>query len=155
MINQEQFLKETQFELLAKLKLDQKPGWGILTPQHMVEHLSSLFLFTIEKIPAKTFYSEEKLARNYKYLVTDRNPMARNIKHKAMPSMPPLRFGSIEEAIAKLQKMVAAFYAYFDANPEKKTMHPACGLLSFEEWEYMHYTHAAHHLIQFNLLDEN
>lgn len=155
MVNQEQFLKETEFELLAKLQPDQKPAWGIMTPQHMVEHLSSLFLFTIEKIPAKTFYSEEKLKRNYHYLITEKRPMARNIQHKAMPSMPPLRFASMEEAMAKLKELVNAFYAYFAANPDKKTMHPACGLLNFEEWEYMHYTHARHHLIQFNLIDEN
>jgi len=151
---QEQFLKETQFELLKQLQLDQKPAWGIMTPQHMVEHLSSLFLFTIEKIPPKTFYSEEKLVRNYNYLIRDKQPMVRNLKHKAMPSMPPLRFDSIAAAITKLEAITSAFYAYFDTYPDKKTMHPACGLLNFEEWEYMHYAHAKHHLIQFGLIED-
>lgn len=153
-MNQEKFLKEIQFELLAQLTPQTKAEWGIMTPQHMVEHLSSLFLFTIEKIKGQSFYEADKLQRNYDYLVRDKQPLARNIQLKSMPTLPDLRFASIEEATTKLEEMVALFYAFFAANPDKKTNHPSCGLLTFEEWEYMHCVHARHHLLQFGLLDE-
>ena len=65
MNSQEQFLRNTQFDKLALLSKDSKPDWGIMTAQHMVEHLSSLFLFTIEKIKGVRFFNAEKLEKNY------------------------------------------------------------------------------------------
>lgn len=154
MVNQEQFLKETLFQRLAELKVDTKPQWGVMSAQHMVEHLSSLFLFTIEKIKGRTFFDEEKLQRNYNYLIRDKQPFSRNVKLPGLEKPQPLRFESLEAAIVVLQGLVAKFYAFFEANPDKKTLHPAIGMLNFEEWEWNHYSHAKHHLVQFKLIEK-
>ena len=61
---QEKFLRITQFDKLNLLSKDSKPDWGIMTSQHMVEHLSSLFLFTIEKVKGVRFFNDEKLKKN-------------------------------------------------------------------------------------------
>lgn len=154
MHEQEQFLKEGLFQKLALLEATTQPQWGIMSAQHMVEHLSSLFLFTIEKIKGVSFFDAEKLERNYNYLIRDKQPFAKNVKLPHLTELPALRFDSLEAAIVVLKDMVAKFYAFFAANKEKKTMHPAIGMLNFEEWEWNHYAHARHHLVQFGLLEE-
>lgn len=148
----EQFLKETLFQKLALLKEDATPLWGIMSAQHMVEHLSSLFLFTIEKIKAVSFFEEEYLQRNYNYLIRDRQPFRKNVKLPGLEKLQPLRFESLEASIAVLKNLVDKFYAFFADDKEKKTLHPAIGWLNFEEWEYNHAAHAKHHLIQFELM---
>lgn len=150
---QEQFLKQVLFEKLADLNADTKPQWGIMTAQHMVEHVSSLFLFTIEKIKLKPFFEEEKLERNYNYLIRDRQPFSKNVKLPHLQALPDLRFESLAASIEVLKGLVAKFYAFYEEDKEKKTLHPAIGMLNFEEWEWNHYAHARHHLEQFGLLD--
>ncbi|BDS09495.1 DinB family protein [Aureispira anguillae] len=154
MNKQEQFLKETLFQKLDALSVDANPQWGIMSAQHMVEHLSSLFLFTIEKIKGVSFFDKEKLERNYNYLIRDKQPFRKNIKLPNMEQLQPLRFPSLKAAIKVLNDLVVQFYAFFETDKEKKTMHPAIGMLNFEEWEWNHYAHARHHLVQFGLLEE-
>lgn len=152
MTTQETFLRKTLAEKLTTLAPDAKPEWGIMTPQHMVEHLSSLFLFTIEKIKDVNFFDEEKQKKNYEYLILNKQPFRKNVKIPGLEELRPLRFGSMQEAIAALQSLVEKFYAYFADDKNKKTRHPAIGLLNFEEWELNHYAHAMHHLEQFGLV---
>ena len=55
-------------ESLKNLKADQKPLWGKMTPQHMVEHLYKTVQASINEISIK-IYSEERripvLKRNF------------------------------------------------------------------------------------------
>ena len=84
MASHEVFLKETTFELLKGLEQEQVAAWGLMSAQHMIEHLSGLFLFTIEKIKRAPFYAEEKLQRNYKYLITEDKPFATKYSDKGL-----------------------------------------------------------------------
>ncbi len=153
MTTQELFLKNTLFEKLTQLSPDAAPIWGIMTPQHMVEHLSSLFLFTIEKIKDVSFFDEEKLQKNYDYLIRDKQPFRKNVKLPGLEELRPLRFESLEASIASLKSLVEKFYAFFADDKNKKSRHPAVGMLNFEEWEWNHYAHARHHLEQFGLIE--
>ena len=151
--SREVFLKETAFELLKGLEQEKPAAWGLMSAQHMVEHLSGLFLFTIGKIQRAPFYEEEKLQRNYKYLITEDKPFARNIRIKGLEQPLPLRFDSLEEAISRLKKGVEGFYSYFGSKPKAhKTVHPSLGALNFEEWELFHSKHFKYHFSQFELL---
>jgi hypothetical protein len=38
-------------------------------------------------------------------------------------------------------------------NPESEQMHPAFGMLNFEDWVYFHSIHAQYHLDQFGLYE--
>lgn len=152
MTKQEEFLKKTLTQKLSTLTADAQPEWGIMTAQHMVEHLSSLFLFTIEKIKDVSFFEEEKLQKNYDFLILNKQAFLKNVKLPGLESLQPLRFDSMDAAIAALQNLIEKFYAYFADDKNKKTRHPAIGLLNFEEWEWNHYAHAKHHLEQFGLI---
>jgi hypothetical protein len=150
----EHFLKEILFQKLATLGSESQPEWGLMSAQHMVEHLSSLFLFTIEKIKGVSFYSEEKLQQNYDYLIRDKQPFRLNVELPGLEEPKPLRFDSLEAAIEILRGFVNKFYAFFIEDKNKKTMHPAIGMLNFEDWEWNHYAHARYHLIQFGLVEK-
>lgn len=154
MTAQELFLKNTLFEKLTQLSPNTPPLWGIMTAQHMVEHLSSLFLFTIEKIKDVSFFDEEKLQKNYDYLIRDKQPFRKNVKLPGLEELRPLRFESLEASIASLKSLVEQFYVFFADDKNKKSRHPAIGMLNFEEWEWNHYAHARHHLEQFGLIEE-
>ena len=152
MESQEIFLKETQFFKLALLKPESKPEWGVMPPQHMVEHLSSLYLFTIEKIKDVRFFDESKLKKNYDYLIRDKKPFHKNVKLPGLQKLQPLKFDSIESAAIILKGFVNDFYAFFENDKSRKTLHPALGMLDFNEWEWILFAHSKHHLMQFGLL---
>jgi hypothetical protein len=69
-----------------------------------------------------------------------------------LPEEPlPLRSGSMDEALAELEREVSSFFDYFSENQQKKTLHPAFGELNFEEWVQLHHKHVKHHLKQFGV----
>lgn len=153
-MNTVQFLKAEFPALLDKLKSDDKPNWGIMGPQHMVEHLSGVIMISNGRFEAPAMYETEKLQRNYDYIIKGQNRLKRNTKAPILPDEPlPLRFGSLSEAKEKLLKSLDSFFTHHESNPGKKYMHPAFGLLNFEEWAYFHAIHCQYHLDQFGLYE--
>ena len=150
-----QFLQEEQFRLLNKLEMDTQAQWGIMTAQHMVEHLGSLYVFTLGKTKLKAFFSPEKLLRNYQYLIQNKQPFHTNVRLPGLEKPLALRYANLDDSITALKSLVDAFYAFFKDDLSKKTLHPAAGLLQFSEWEYIHYAHSHHHLYQFNLSQDS
>ncbi len=149
-----QFLKEEFPAILDILKANDQPIWGQMSAQHMVEHLSGVILISNGRFEAPAMYEEEKLKRNYSYIIEGKNRLKRNTKAPILPAEPlPLRFASLAEAKEKLLQTLDSFFAYYNANPEAKQMHPAFGMLNFEEWTYFHTIHAQYHLDQFSLYE--
>ncbi|TPE45941.1 hypothetical protein [Pontibacter mangrovi] len=52
--------REAIFNQLNKLQADQKPAFGKMSPQHMVEHLAFVIKFSNGKLPQKLHYNAEK-----------------------------------------------------------------------------------------------
>ncbi len=99
-------------------------------------------------------YDEEKLSKNYNYIILGQNRLKRNTKAPILPEEPlPLRFGSLAEAKEKLLKTIDSFFKFYAENQESKQMHPAFGLLNFEDWVYFHCIHTQYHLDQFGLYE--
>jgi len=48
-------------KLLSRLTIDQKPLWGKMTPQHMVEHLYKTIQASINEINLNVFTEERKI----------------------------------------------------------------------------------------------
>jgi hydroxymethylglutaryl-CoA reductase len=148
------FLKEELWPKLAELKPDTPAKWGKMGPQHMVEHLGSTTIISYGRFDAPAMYEEEKLKRNYEYIIQGRRRLKQSTNAPVLPEEPlPLRFDSLETAIDKLKKLMDDFLAHFEEHPEAKYMHPAFGLLNFEEWAYFHAMHAQYHLDQFALYE--
>jgi oxepin-CoA hydrolase/3-oxo-5,6-dehydrosuberyl-CoA semialdehyde dehydrogenase len=142
--------KETLLQRLHQLSPTTEAQFGILTPQHMVEHLILTVKMSAGRIPIPEFEPNEKqLARKQALLFTDL-PFPKGVKAPGLPdTLLDLRFPDLEAAKAELIKSWGAYQLLFQENPTKKTTHPGFGPLNFDEWERFHAKHMDHHLSQF------
>ncbi len=148
------FLKSELPLLLSELQSTAAPKWGLMSAQHMIEHLSGVIMISNGRFEAPAMYEEERLSKNYSYIIKEQNRIKRNTKAPILPENPlPLRFATLAEAKEKLLKSIDSFFAFYEANPDTKQMHPAFGLLNFEEWTYFHCIHTQYHLDQFGLFE--
>ncbi|MEZ4828842.1 MAG: DUF1569 domain-containing protein [Bacteroidia bacterium] len=152
----ERFFSVEVPELLERLSPESAPLWGIMGPQHMVEHVSGLFYISRNNLGIKCSTPEDKLPRIKEFIWNDA-PFPRSVRVQGIPrdSTLPLRFSSLDEAKAVLLKNIQAFFGFFAQNPDASTMHPVFGPLNFEEWKRIHWKHTLHHLRQFGLTGED
>lgn len=142
--------KETLLQRIQHLSVTTEAQFGILTPQHMVEHLILTVKMSAGRIPIPEFVpNERQLAQKKALLFTDL-PFPKGIKGPGLPdTLLDLRFPDLETAKAELIKSWDAYQLLFKENPNKQTLHPGFGLLNFDEWERFHAKHNDHHLSQF------
>jgi oxepin-CoA hydrolase/3-oxo-5,6-dehydrosuberyl-CoA semialdehyde dehydrogenase len=147
------FLLETALPLLDQLPADAQPKWGIMTPQHMIEHLGGIFYISRKEVGLKQATAEEHLPRTLAWLWSDK-PFRQNTKAPgiAQDELTPLKYADLDEARLKLTQAVAGFFAAYEAEPNKTVLHPVFGQLTYEAWLRFHHKHLVHHLMQFNLL---
>ena len=148
------FLKHEVVPLLRTLKADQKPRWGKMDAQQMVEHMRDVFKAANGKIVLPLLNTDlERLAKMRAFLLTDQQ-FQENTKSGVMPEEPrPHKYTSIEEAIAKLEPEIADVFNVYAPDHSKILMHPAFGELDYElQIRYLD-KHVRHHLRQFGLVD--
>ncbi len=150
------FLREEVPTLISELDTNTPTKWGLMKPQHMIEHLSGVVYISRKEANLPIITPEEKLERYRQFLWDDR-PFIKfaNAPHLKQGELPNLRFPSLEEAKAVLIKNINAFYEFYEANPEATFIHPVYGMLNKEAWERFHYKHFIHHFKQFGLIDES
>ena len=154
---QETFVEMTEEkikELLGKLKKDAKPKWGIMTPQHMLEHMTYTYriasgelqdfdVVTPEKILDKvhaSLYSYEKFPQNSKFPLLEENKLE------------PLEHPDLETAKEAFLEARADYLAFFKENPKAKHNNIVFGELNKYEWYLLDRKHLNHHFEQFDLI---
>ncbi|MDA0315766.1 MAG: DUF1569 domain-containing protein [Bacteroidetes bacterium] len=142
--------KEMLPQRLQHLGLQSQARFGILTPQHMVEHLILTLKMSSGRIPIPEIVPNEKqLSQKQALLFTD-IPFPLGIKIPGLPNtLLELRFADLETAKSALIASWDAYQLVFKENPSLLTPHPRFGLLNHEEWERFHAKHLDHHLGQF------
>jgi len=148
------FDKNTLHEILTALPDDRDPLWGMMTPQHMVEHLALSTSFSNGKMPMPLAIPEEKVERAKARLLDPEWQMPMLFKAGFMPadSLMPLAFATKSEAIDALLGQIDDFYDFYAQNPEATPIHPYFGPLHRAEWEVLHHKHFYHHLKQFGMV---
>ncbi|WP_322970403.1 DUF1569 domain-containing protein [Faecalibacter sp. LW9] len=146
-------IKETQeiVNQLLQLDVNKQPEWGIMTPQHMVEHLIVSMKMSNGGfiIPCRT---PKEMIPKYKEIVL--NPaieMERGIKAGGMDGLLDLRYPSMQTAIEKLASEIEKFHTYFQENPGALVMNPVVDEIGYEDWIIFHNKHFKHHFTQFGL----
>lgn len=148
------FLSEEMASLLGSLSADTKPLWGMMTPQHMVEHLIVTYKMSIGRIRIPIISKEDDWPRLKAYLMKD-SPMRRSVPSPTGKNeLQPLRSASLEEAIDKMIKETADFLTFVGAQPDFIANHPYGGPMRADEWLLFHRKHIKHHLIQFELIPD-
>jgi len=142
-----------KIESLKMLKADQKPLWGKMTPQHMVEHLYKALQASINEINLNIFTEERKIPV-LKRLFLGSKALPKEFMNPSIgPDLMKLEFEDLISAIKELGNMLIKYEQFFESNPTIKTAHPVFGNLTKAEWDIFHQKHFIHHFSQFDIPD--
>ena len=145
-------LTDNYLTLLNKLDPQQKPLWGKMTPQHMVEHLILAVQMGNGKLKLECFNPPEKIPTLKRFLMSSR-PMPKLFVNPVIgEDLIPLENSSLLEAIEKLKNEIDDYVIFFENNPSANLVNVTFGELNKEEWDVFHKKHFTHHLSQFGLL---
>ncbi len=142
------------FEAIDRLQADQKPLFGSMQAQHMVEHLVLTLRFSNGKQPQQRHYSPEKEQRMRAFVLHTDQALPVGFKSPVLPAegLPPLVYPDLAAAVKAFKTELQDFEAYFRQYPDEKPVNPTMGELDYEEWVRFHSKHVAHHFKQFELL---
>ncbi len=140
-------------DYLNKLTEDTKAHWGIMTPQHMIEHLEMGFLNAIGKEKVAIVTPEEHLEK-YQDSLWNYRAMPKNFSMPAMKKgeTEKLRHESLMKAKEAFLEAWDEYEVYFKENPEAETSNAVFGNLNKDHWELLNRKHFHHHFEQFGLL---
>tara|TARA_B100001758_G_C18271676_1_gene536748 strand:- start:26 stop:478 length:453 start_codon:yes stop_codon:yes gene_type:complete len=137
---------------LNKINNSQKPLWGTMSAQRMIEHLSDIVLISRSlnhKYSLKINPQKVELAQAFIY--SDK-PLPKNFKVSFALDENRTRNLNISQAIFEFESEWEQYLKFFQSNPNVKTLHPYFGELDFKLWNLLHAKHFTHHFIQFDLL---
>lgn len=157
----EQLLSKNDFTarnveaFLSHLKETDRPLWGIMTPQHAVEHLTVSLKASVGKTKPLILVNQATAEKNKNALIADDRLWPQGLKNALLPSgrLFDLKYTTFGEAREKLIYAVYEFETYYSRNPNASHSNPFLGYLSYEEWKQFHFKHFRHHFIQFGLLE--
>jgi hypothetical protein len=146
-----QFLQTQFIPLIRQIDPTATHRWGKMNAQQMIEHVSGFFRVSTNRLKFPLVTPAEQLPKFYTFLMSEKE-FRENTRAPVLPKEPlPLRYATMDEAVADLEKQVNDFFNYFSDEPGKKTLHPVFGELNFEEWIQLHHKHVKHHLKQFGV----
>lgn len=137
---------------LHKLQANLTPEFGIMSPQHMIEHLILTLKLSYGRIKIPEFEPSEKHLSYKEKLLYQLDEFPIGIRAPGLSAETlPLRFKSLDEAKIELVTSQERYTTFFKESPDKKTMHPKFGPMSKAEWDVFHKKHFVHHFKQFNI----
>lgn len=148
-----EFSKESIAAALNKLNEQTKAMWGLMSAQHMVEHLVFHFRTAMGQIPTEIVTPEDRIEK-WQESLWNYIPMPHEYKHpKLNPDAPmPLEFKNLNEAKTALLAAYDEYQAYYKANPDIKNPNAVFGSLDKWHWDLLSRKHFHHHFAQFGLV---
>lgn len=145
---------ETIEKALSKLTEASKPKWGLMTPQHLVEHLELSYRMAAGEVQDFEIATPEEKLEKVQATLWNYDPMPRNFKHPLLKkeALEDLRYKDLETAKQKFREAREEYENYFKENPDALTKNAVFGWLTKFEWELLHRKHLNHHFEQFNLI---
>ncbi|MCK0130523.1 phenylacetic acid degradation bifunctional protein PaaZ [Flavobacteriaceae bacterium F08102] len=141
-------------ECLAKLTPNMKPKWGIMTPQHMIEHLAFTYKIANGSVQDFEVATPEKILEKVHASLYDYNPFPKNSNFPLMEkdTLDSLKHPDLATAIAEFKKEREAYLQYFKEHPNAKLNNIVFGALNRYEWYLLERKHLNHHFEQFGLI---
>ncbi|WP_298900198.1 phenylacetic acid degradation bifunctional protein PaaZ [uncultured Psychroserpens sp.] len=141
-------------ECLSKLNEDTKPQWGIMTPQHMIEHLEYTYKIAAGEIQDFEVATPEKILEKVKNSLYNYRKFPKNSNFPLLEkdTLDDLKHENLAIAIETFKTQRAAYLNYFKENPEATLSNMVFGELNRYEWYLMERKHLNHHFEQFGLL---
>ena len=140
---------------LSKLTTDSKASWGMLTPQHLVEHLEANMRMASGEFQDFDIHTPADQLEKYHDSVYNYRAMPKEHKHPLLnpEALEPLKHADLTIAKQKFLEAYDSFEAYFKANPEATTKNAVFGMLDKFEWDLLNIKHLNHHFKQFGIID--
>lgn len=138
---------------LSFLQEKTKSKFGVMTPQHMVEHLTITIKISYNRVRIPDFEMSEKQKAQKEALLETEMDFPIGVRAPGLPpgELMPLRNNDLEEAKEQFLESLEGYNSFFESNPTALTVHPRFGKLSFIEWEKFHPKHIKHHFDQFGI----
>jgi oxepin-CoA hydrolase/3-oxo-5,6-dehydrosuberyl-CoA semialdehyde dehydrogenase len=154
---QEVFVEMTEEKIqqcLHKLTENSKPKWGILTPQHLLEHLEHGYKIMSGEIQDFEIATPEKILDKvhnslYNY---DKFPMGTNFPTMKKGKLEDLIHPNFETAKTKFFEAREQYKAFFKENPEAILKNMVFGEMNKYASYLLERKHLNHHFEQFNLI---
>ncbi|MDR6301865.1 phenylacetic acid degradation bifunctional protein PaaZ [Mesonia maritima] len=139
---------------LHKLTEDTKPEWGIMTPQHMVEHLEASYRIASGEIQDFEISTPKKYLDDVKETLYNYEPMPKNYNFPFYKEgeLFSLKHEDLAMAKQKLKEAKKQYENFFVENSEAVTKNAVFGELTKFEWKLLHRKHLNHHFKQFGIL---
>lgn len=138
---------------LSKLTPETKPLWGIMTSQHMLEHLEYFMKMAVEDIETTLAIPEESVEKYQESLYNyRRTPKLYQHPHLRKDQLEDLIHPDFATAKKAFIDSYNRFEAFFKDNPKAETLNSMFGLLNKEMWDLINLKHFNHHFEQFDLL---
>lgn len=153
-INKREYLINEVPKLLATLKSGTKANFGLMTPQHMVEHLTWTIKSGAKKHKGERENPPNKKQLGFQKFLRNGSILQHRPSEKTKEDLPPLKYGSLEEALSHIPEAIQRFYDFWDSDPGYLPYSSFMGEVSFEEVELFHFMHFRYHLWQFGLLEQ-
>lgn len=153
-INKKEFLLKELHGILENLDSEKEANFGLMTPQHMVEHLTWTIKATAKKHEGDRENPPNKKQLGFQKFIEKGAVLKHYPSDKTKADLPPLKYDSLKEAISKLPEAVQRFYDFWDSNKEHVPYASFMGEMSFENLELFHFMHFRFHLWQFGLIQE-
>ena len=144
------FLTEEIPQRLSNLKEDTLPKFGLMTPQHMVEHLILMTKMAV-RIYGDAPESPTEGQLKFKKFIEKGAQFQYRPSDKTAADLPKLKYGSLQEALDNYPQGINGFYAHYEADPKFISFNVFQGKLGFEDLEFLHFRHFKYHLEQFGL----
>lgn len=139
---------------LSKLSENIKPNWGMMTPQHMVEHLEFGYRIASGEMQNFDIATPEQYLEKTQFTLWDYNSFPKEFKMPLMKEneLEPLQHPDLETAKQKMLEAREAYVDYYKENPDALQKNAVFGYLNKYEWYLLERKHLNHHFNQFNLI---
>lgn len=141
-------------ECLTKLTETTKPKWGIMTPQHMIEHLEYTYKIAAGEIQDFEISTPEKILEKVKNSLWNYRKFPQNSQFPQLEKdkLNDLKHEDFATAISKFKEQRKKYLEYFKENPDAVLKNIVFGELNRYEWYLLERKHLNHHFEQFGLL---
>ncbi|MFD2824402.1 phenylacetic acid degradation bifunctional protein PaaZ [Lacinutrix iliipiscaria] len=141
-------------DCLNKLSEDTKPSWGIMTPQHMIEHLEYTYRIASGEIQDFEVATPENILEKVHNSLYNYKPFPKESHFPQLKKgeLADLQYDSLAEAISKFVEARQEYLDYFKEHPEAKLKNLVFGELNKYESYLLERKHLNHHFNQFGLL---
>jgi len=141
-------------ESLNRLTEETKPKWGIMTPQHLMEHLEEGYRILSGEIQDFEVATPEKVLEKVHASLYNYEKFPRNTRFPTMKKdvLEDLRHPDLETAKQKMLEAREAYLNFFKENPDSRLKNMVFGMLNRYESYLLERKHLNHHFEQFGLI---